>query len=324
MSSPAVPPRPVPGAGARRGRPAEPAVAAALRSGRFEVALRTAISARGLSLDRLRRHLAERGLTVGITTLSYWQRGLRRPERPESLRAVTVLEQILGLPDRSLTVLLGPRRPRGNACRPAPEYRDIVDAPAQLDALLAELASPAAGALRVVSQFDSVVLGARRQIAAVETVQVVAAHHDGVDRALLICTFEPDCAARQMEITAGHSCRVGRVRHAERTGVALAELLFDRMLHRGETHQLSYRVRPNSDAEAHEHFTAFRLRAGHYVLRVQFDAGALPVRAHRFTAHGSTGPESGRAELTLDSHHSVHLAAEGPGPGVVGIRWEWQ
>ena len=299
-------------------------MAAALRSGRFDAALRAAIAARGLSLERLRRHLAERGLTVGVTTLSYWQRGLRRPERPESLRAVTVLEQILGLPDRSLIALLGPRRPRGNACRPAPRFTQIADAPAALDALLTDLASPAAGALSVVSQFDSAVLGAHREITRVDTVSVVAAQRDGVDRALVVSTFEPDATVRPIEFAAGHSCRLGRTRHAAAAGVAVGELLFDRTLHRGETHHLSYTVRPNSDAEAHENVGVFRLQGGHYVMRVQFDPAALPVSAHRFTAPSSAERESSHVELTLDSHHSVHLAADGPGPGVVGIRWEWR
>ena len=86
---------------------------AVLRTGPFEEALRAAIAARGLSLERLRSRLAERGLHVGVATLSCWQNGHRRPERPESLRAVSALEEILGLPPEALVVLLGPRRPRG-------------------------------------------------------------------------------------------------------------------------------------------------------------------------------------------------------------------
>ncbi|XVQ83159.1 hypothetical protein ACQP2K_30595 [Microbispora siamensis] len=87
---------------------------AALRDGPFHVALRAAVEARGLTLeDRLRHRLEERGLRVGTTSLSYWQQGLRRPERAESLRAVRALEEILALPPRSLTDLLGPPMPRG-------------------------------------------------------------------------------------------------------------------------------------------------------------------------------------------------------------------
>jgi len=57
-----------------------------LRVGPFDAALRAAIRARGLSLDRLREHLRARGVTVTTATLSYWQSGRSRPERRDSVR----------------------------------------------------------------------------------------------------------------------------------------------------------------------------------------------------------------------------------------------
>ena len=59
-----------------------------LRGGPFHVALRAAIAARGLPLQRVQHHLTRYGVKVGVTSLSYWQQGARRPQRPESLRAV--------------------------------------------------------------------------------------------------------------------------------------------------------------------------------------------------------------------------------------------
>ncbi|MGQ4720988.1 hypothetical protein [Streptomyces tunisiensis] len=64
----------------------------ALRGGPFHVALRAAIAARGLPLQRVQHHLSRHGVRVGVTSLSYWQQGARRPQRPESLRAVRALE----------------------------------------------------------------------------------------------------------------------------------------------------------------------------------------------------------------------------------------
>src|SRR5690242_21087060 len=78
----------------------------ALRGGPFHVALRAAIAARGLPLQRVQHHLSRHGVKVGVTSLSYWQQGARRPQRPESLRAVRALEEILHLPDESLIRLL--------------------------------------------------------------------------------------------------------------------------------------------------------------------------------------------------------------------------
>ncbi|MBO3747913.1 hypothetical protein J5X84_17715 [Streptosporangiaceae bacterium NEAU-GS5] len=88
-------------------------VTSLLRTGPFDEALRAAITARGLSLERLHVRLAERGVRISLASLSNWQRGRSRPERSASLAAVRELEAILGLPAHSLVTLLGPRRPRG-------------------------------------------------------------------------------------------------------------------------------------------------------------------------------------------------------------------
>ncbi len=76
----------------------------ALRRGPFHCALRFAIASSGLSLDCLRRRLAAEGCEVSLSALSYWQRGVRRPERPTSIQAVLALERILGLRRSSLVV----------------------------------------------------------------------------------------------------------------------------------------------------------------------------------------------------------------------------
>lgn len=47
----------------------------ALRGGPFHVALRAAIAARGLPLQRVQHHLSRHGVKVGVTSLSYWQQG---------------------------------------------------------------------------------------------------------------------------------------------------------------------------------------------------------------------------------------------------------
>jgi hypothetical protein len=295
----------------------------ALRHGPFDAALRAAIVASGLSLDRLRTKLAERGMPVGITTLSYWQRGLRRPERAESLRAVAMLEQILGLPDRSLIVLLGPPRPRGGPNRGMPRFTELIKAPDALDALLADLDSPAAGRLQVVSQYDKVTVNAAGAIGCIDTTSVVSAPAGGVDRALVIYTVETGECAQRVTIVPGDSCRVGRTVACPVAQARVAEVLFDRRLGQNDTHMMSYRIQVNEDSRAHEHVTGFRLPATHYVLRVAFDPGMLPVRMRRFVARDARAPEEDIAELTLDSHHSVHLVANDVRPGVVGIRWDW-
>jgi len=83
-----------------------------LASGPFEAALRAAIRARGLGLERIRYRLRGRGVSISLATLSHWQSGRCRPERPESLLALDHIEEVLEVPAGSLTNLLGPPRSR--------------------------------------------------------------------------------------------------------------------------------------------------------------------------------------------------------------------
>lgn len=63
-------------------RQTEIELAQVLRTGPFHLALRTALSVRGLPLQRVQHHLAHRGVKLGVTSLSYWQQGVRRPGGP--------------------------------------------------------------------------------------------------------------------------------------------------------------------------------------------------------------------------------------------------
>ncbi|MFD6812545.1 hypothetical protein ACFWEN_43640, partial [Streptomyces anthocyanicus] len=115
-----------------------------LHTGPFHLALRTALAVRGLPLQRVQHHLAHRGVKVGVTSLSYWQQGARRPQRPESLKAVRALEEVLQLPGNSLLRLLAEDAAREGVERPAARsYRSLVEASGAVEELFAELESPA-------------------------------------------------------------------------------------------------------------------------------------------------------------------------------------
>ena len=51
----------------------------------FATALRAAVQARGLGLERIQERLRAEGVAVSLATLSYWQSGRSRPARRESL-----------------------------------------------------------------------------------------------------------------------------------------------------------------------------------------------------------------------------------------------
>ncbi|MEV5342696.1 hypothetical protein AB0K93_30050 [Streptomyces sp. NPDC052676] len=297
----------------------------ALRGGPFHVALRAAIAARGLPLQRVQHHLSRYGVRVGVTSLSYWQQGARRPQRPESLRAVRALEEILQLPDESLIRLLAQsdeRSARGTAGR---SYRSLVEATDVLDRLLAELDAQLDGGLHMLGHHERVRIGARRELAARESHHIVRAHQGGVDRFVAVHHGDPGCAPERMTVHALDNCRTGRVRWDRETGVLVTELLFDTRLRAGDTFLFRYGVEDGTAGVSREYVRGFGSAGGQYVLQVRFDERALPVRCHRFTQHSAAAPRSGRQELALTGrHHSVHLVEPRVRSGVVGIGWDWE
>ncbi|WP_371498838.1 hypothetical protein OG871_22790 [Kitasatospora sp. NBC_00374] len=304
-----------------------PELAAALRTGPFHLALRTAIAARGLALHRVQQHLARRGVRVGVTSLSYWQQGRRRPERPESLRAVRLLEDVLDLPTHSLTRLLGPRRtPEPPAVGPATRpYRDLIGPAEAVDGLLATIAGPPGTALHTVTHIERISVGADRRQLRRSSQHVLRAHRDGVDRYLAIYQGDPGCDITRVALRTEENCRPGRIRRDPQAGLLVAELLLDRRLRTGDTHLLGYGFEDApGPAPSDEYVRGFNAGAGQYVLQVTFHPDALPVRCHRFTSRSPGARPSATEELTLDGHHGVHLVAAALPPCLLGIRWDWE
>ncbi len=308
-------------------RSSHPDLATVLRTGPFHLALRTALGSRGLALHRIQRHLAQRGVHVSVTSLSYWQQGLRRPERPESLRAVRALEELLDLPAHSLTRLLGPRRtltdqPAASvATRP---YRDLIAPAAAVDELLAELPGPRDTGLHTVTHIERIRIGADRGLLRRDSQHALRAHRDGIDRYLAIYQGDPGCDVRQVAVRAVENCRPGRIRRDQTSRLVIAELLLDRRLRTGDTHLLAYGFddAPSVEPSA-EYLRGFNSGAAQYVLQASFHPGALPVRCHRIAAHSPGAEPYESEELTLDGHSSVHLVGSGLAPCLLGIRWDW-
>lgn len=298
----------------------------ALRGGPFHVALRAAIAARGLPLQRVQHHLSRYGVKVGVTSLSYWQQGARRPQRPESLRAVRALEEILQLPEESLIRLLARPDEDPAAQRPAARsYRSLVEASGVLEQLLAELDSPVDGGLHTIGHHERVRIGARRELTGRESQHIVRAHRDGVDRFVAVHHGDPGCAPERMRVHALENCRTGRVRSDHETGVLVAELLFDTRLRAGDTFLFRYGVEDGTGGVSREYVRGFGPSGGQYALQVRFDEDALPTRCHRFAQHSAAAPRSGRHELALTGrHHSVHLVEPRVRSGIVGIAWDWE
>lgn len=252
-----------------------------LRGGPFHLALRAALTARGLPLHRVQHRLAAQGIKVGVTSLSYWQQGARRPQRPESLRAVRALEQILELPEGTLLRLLSaPQGARSAPNRPpARSYRALVSAGAAVDELLAGLELPADGGLHTVGHHERVRVGAGGELLDRASQHVVRAHRDGVDRYLAVHHGDPGCDPERIRVRAGENCRTGRVRWHREAGVMVAELLFDARLRSGDTYLFGYGFEDGTGGRCTEYVRGFTYTGGQYVLQVRFDEAALPVRS---------------------------------------------
>ncbi|MEU3463207.1 hypothetical protein ABZ721_25100 [Streptomyces sp. NPDC006733] len=297
------------------------ALSDALRTGPFHHALRTAVAARGLALERVRHRLAQRGVRVSVASLSYWQSGIRRPERAESLRAVRALEDVLELPAHSLSRLLVPRTAVDRP--PARSYQYLMEPAAALAGLLAELDSPPDGGLHTVVHYERVRIGPARELLAHDSQHVVRAHRDGVDRYVAIHHGDPGCDVERVRVRAADNCRVGRVRRDQGSGVVVAELLFDGRLGGGDTALLGYGFDDGSGPPSGEYVRGFPFGGGQYVLQAAFAPTALPVRCRRFEQPTQGAPQQAVAELVLNGRGTAHFVEEAVRPGLLGIAWDW-
>ncbi len=290
----------------------------------FSEALRAAIEASGLGLDRLRARLRTRGIVVSTATLSYWQSGRSRPERPDSLRALACLEEELGLPARSLSSLLGPPRPRGrypgkavdtgNIAAWWPSPGDVADAVSGVDIRWD-------AQLTRLSQHDVVTIGADRDEQSFISRQVLRAEASGPDRWVVILHLDEHDRPLP-DIKPLRNCRLGRVVQNLGTGLLVAELLFDRPLTLGQTLVIEHALinRPPYPL-ATNYERKFRRPVRMYVLEVCFQPEALPTGCERFIR--VDGQPERVHDTPLDESHSAHGVALNFGPGCYGFRWHW-
>ncbi|GGP71553.1 hypothetical protein [Saccharothrix coeruleofusca] len=297
----------------------------------FANALRAAIRAKGLSLERIQHRLRARGVAVSIAALSYWQSGRRRPERPDSLAALAHLEEILEVGEGALRTLLGPPRPRGKARpRGLPPANPLGWAPAAdhepMAELLADVDTSADQDLTRLSLRDQVELAMDGSTRRVRSRQVLRAERTGVDRVLL--SYDTRLPGDPLPVIGTlRSCRLGRVSADPRNGLMVAELLFDRPLRRGERTAVEYElihVAPHHPTFDNSHTRRFRHTVKEYVLEVRYDSRCRPARCEQFTTSLTGGEPTDIRETPVDAWGYAYAVALDFGPGVVGLRWEWR
>lgn len=300
-------------------------LAEVLQKGPFSRALHLAIEASGLSLDRIQYRLAQRGVKVSLTTLSYWRHGRSRPERPDSLRGVHILEEVLRLPANSLMSLLGPRRPRGRWLSHTPGSLDterLWESPDGLTKLLERLEVPSTAQLTRLSVHDTYLLGADRSEKSLRVREVVRAEVDKVSRHFLYYRGDdPDRPAPL--ITSTRYCRLGRVRFDPDSNFMVAELVLDRVLSAGDTTIMEFELECQSTTPAHFYDRRFRTPARDYVLQVHFDPSMVPARCFRYHRQLANAPEQDVQELWVGASNTAHFVSLDVSPGIYGVRWDW-
>ncbi|WP_445182909.1 hypothetical protein ACTXG6_30795 [Pseudonocardia sp. Cha107L01] len=304
-------------------------LAEVLRLGPFAPALRAAIAARGLGLDRIRDRLRQHGITISIATLSYWQSGHRHPERPESLRALKVIEGILELPADSLSALLGSstRRDSRASAERLPEITDLwTDNPNFAD-LLSDLPTTSDTSLRRLNQRDRVTVGPDGLIRSTLCSQTMRAEQDGVDRCLFAFGYNGRAGRHQPIVTNLRNCEPGRVAGNAAQGLIAGELVFERALRRGETIRIEYQIYSPPDAgdpaQRTESISRCFLRPiPLYLVELCFDGHALPRRCQQFKGRISDGGPTMTRNLEMGIANTVWAVGRNFGPGYFGIHWD--
>ncbi|CRK62075.1 hypothetical protein [Alloactinosynnema sp. L-07] len=298
-------------------------LAEALASGPFSLALRLALKSSGLSLDRIQVRLRERDAAVSKTALSNWQSGRTQPERADSLRALAVLEDIVGVPDGALSALLGPPRPRGRWLAQAPGDMRADQAWARPDGLARALQ-------RMGASIDSVSKMAKVAIHIVGVVDhdqrlrslthhlTLRAECDGVDRHTIAHRSD---LPRSVDVTDTVGCRLGRKRTDMETGFTTCELLLDRPLRAGELMSVAYTIRTDAKEPYHSQRVGRATRV--LAVQVRFTAGTLPVRVYRTYLPSIGDPNGEQVEVPLGASYTAQVTTADPIPGIYRLCWDW-
>jgi hypothetical protein len=318
----------------------------------FAGALRQAIQASGLTLERIRHRLARRGVSVSVATLSYWQRGR---SRPRSRAVVAALEEVLQVPAGALTELLddpppaavpglgGPARggPAGRGDRPdrVRGAADLWPDPDRYARVVGQLDRSVDHRLERLSAHDVYRLDATRRPRSLSVREVLRAVGDDVDRVVcvhpvnLAADGSPDApdlpdgrreqeARHEPELTGLRYCRPGRIRAD--AGLMAFELVLDRVLAAGDTAVVEYELSlPATGPPVVDYRRRFPRPVRDYLAVVQFQQGMFPARCYGFFQESGGAPRERLGELWIGASGSAHIAVGGVRRGIIGIEWEW-
>lgn len=286
----------------------------ASRGDEFPDALRAAIAGRGLSLDRLRYHLARRGYELSIATLSYWQSGRSRPERASSLAALSALEEILSVPEGSLLRLLPPSRGvivDGRVLKMS-DAEDLL-----VEDLFAQQGSARDEGYTRISLYERIEIDAEGGLGRRTVREVLRATSDGLTAFPVSARHEAQ--GGEATLTPLANCTIGQLFRRPH-GIA-GQIVFERPLRAGEPVIVEYAFDVQGQAPREtswERQCTGRLREFHVEIRFA-EAGRLPLVAEAFSRIG----ERELVEPLAIVDRRISRLLQDFGPGVYGVRWRW-
>lgn len=284
----------------------------------FATSLRSLIATRGLSLEAVRSHLAQRGHRLSVATLSYWQSGRSRPERAASLDALTELERVLSVPDGFLLARLqdvgmeppwlarvaGPQFP--------PPREAVLDILRRLDLSLDD-------GLQRVTMHDSAVVHADRTAGVHVVRQLLRAERDGIDH--FAVWYTPDDREALPYVQARVNCHLGRIYELRSVPAVAAEIRLDRPLRRGETITTEHALESVRIGVPQVQLARGLTRpAERITVEARFHPTAFPVSA----TSSFTTPDGERRQTPLRTPATMlTLDVANPAPGFYSLDWIW-
>lgn len=301
--------------------PAGQELAHALVTGPFSRALTLAIDHSGLGLARLKGRLATAGVPVSTTTLSYWRTGRTRPERPESLRAVAVLESILGLPANALTDLLA-QPGDGRPATPGPlRWERLWEPRERVLSVLHSFDAADETSLVVLSLHEALHVDANRALTRLRVREVVRAVTEPVQAKVVVlrgCT-----PGRPPRLVSTRYCRPVRTEVLPEPGFVLSELVPCRALAIGETAILEYEFEYTDGVPDLSYDRRFRQPGTEHLLEVHFAPEAQPSTCHAYRLDSPGGRDRDVAAVAVSPTSPPHVFTSGARPGIRGMRWSW-
>jgi hypothetical protein len=291
---------------------------------RFANAVRAAVEASGLGLERIQRRLRDRGAHVSIATLSYWQSGRSKPRRRASFEALAQLETVLGLAPGALERLLPARDAGATGGDSIGTLSAVLGDDVEMPARFAELDARLRRSLELVSEHIKIDIGPDRAHHTLWSRRIIRAAADGVDR-FILADHSHDEGAHPPTIVPLTHCSVGERHVVPESDGVLTELRFDRSLAKGESIMIEYRLeygppRPMDTFREVQRQHPVR----EFVMEVGFHPPARPQACewYEFSAEEPARIDRLRA-LDLNSTDSV-LVVRHDLPAIrYGVRWTW-